>query len=57
MLTHVIVQTLQSSKTDVDQLLCVFVVNHELKKLNARKRTNKASSRSKAGHDDDDCDD
>ncbi|KAG9249526.1 uncharacterized protein F5Z01DRAFT_631548 [Emericellopsis atlantica] len=47
-------QGLQSSQNEIDQRLCVFVVNHELKKLNARKRAPK-SSRSKGAEDD--CDD
>ncbi|KAF4123408.1 hypothetical protein GMORB2_6109 [Geosmithia morbida] len=52
-------QTIQSSDNEVDRLLCVFVVNHELKKLNARKRTSKPSSKSKssARDEDDDCGD
>lgn len=45
-------QKLQSSKSEIDQLLCVLVVNHELKKMNARKRTSKAKS---SKHADDDC--
>jgi hypothetical protein len=47
-------QKLQSSKSEIDQLLCVLVVNHELKKMNARKRTPKAKS---SKHADDDCED
>lgn len=55
---HVIsVQTLQSSEHEVDRMLCVFVINHELKKLNARKRASKSSKSKGHGHDaDDDCD-
>jgi hypothetical protein len=48
-------QKLQSSKSEIDQLLCVFVVNHELKKMNARKRPSKAKSSKHAIEDD--CDD
>lgn len=47
-------QKLQSSKGEIDQLLCVLVVNHELKKMNARKRAPKAKS---SKHADDDCED
>ncbi|KAK1241473.1 hypothetical protein MKX08_001447 [Trichoderma sp. CBMAI-0020] len=47
-------QKLQSSKSEIDQLLCVLVVNHELKKMNARKRAPKAKS---SKHADDDCED
>jgi hypothetical protein len=51
----------QSSSREIDRLLCVFVINHEMKKLSARKRTSKTSSRSKThvrtGEDDDECDD
>ncbi|RFU73489.1 hypothetical protein TARUN_8774 [Trichoderma arundinaceum] len=48
-------QKLQSSNSEIDQLLCVFVVNHELKKMNARKRPSKAKSSKHAVEDD--CDD
>ncbi|UKZ79596.1 hypothetical protein TrVFT333_007354 [Trichoderma virens FT-333] len=48
-------QKLQSSKSEIDQLLCVFVVNHELKKMNARKRPSKAKGSKHAVEDD--CDD
>ena len=49
---------LQNSDTEVDRLLCVFVVNHELKKLNARKRTSKTSkSKSSKRGAEDYCDD
>ncbi|CAG9938328.1 unnamed protein product [Clonostachys rosea f. rosea IK726] len=48
-------QKLQTSELPVDQLLCVFVVNHELKKLNTRSRAIK-SSQSKAATLLDDCD-
>jgi len=47
---------MQSSDIDIDRLLCVFVVNHELKKLNARKRTTKSSKSSSSARADDDCD-
>ncbi|CAM1506803.1 Fc.00g064440.m01.CDS01 [Cosmosporella sp. VM-42] len=47
-------ETVQKSKNDIDGMLCVFVVNHELKKLNTRRRSSKSSSRAKGG--DDDCD-
>ncbi|POR31777.1 Uncharacterized protein TPAR_08018 [Tolypocladium paradoxum] len=52
-------QSLQSSKNDSDCLLCVLVVNHELKKLNARKRAAKGGSKSKGSKNSgaDDCDD
>ncbi|KAH7329074.1 hypothetical protein B0I35DRAFT_473712 [Stachybotrys elegans] len=48
---------IQSSQYEIDQLLCVFVVNHELKKLNARKRAPRPSAKSKggAGTAEDDC--
>lgn len=47
---------MQSSEDDIDRLLCVFVVNHEAKKLNARRRTLK-SSKTKTSGVDDNCDD
>lgn len=47
---------MQASENDIDRLLCVFVVNHEIKKLNARRRTLK-STKSKNSGVDDDCDD
>ncbi|KAL7925117.1 hypothetical protein ACQKWADRAFT_285099 [Trichoderma austrokoningii] len=47
-------QKLQSSKGEIDQLLCVLVVNHELKKMNARKRAPKAKTSKTA---EDDCED
>jgi hypothetical protein len=50
------VHKMQASDDEIDRLLCVFVVNHELKKLNARKRTPK-TNKSKASAVDDDCDD
>ncbi|KJZ73575.1 hypothetical protein HIM_07131 [Hirsutella minnesotensis 3608] len=34
-------QSLQTSTSDSDRLLCVLVVNHELKKLSARRRVHK----------------
>ncbi|KEY74129.1 hypothetical protein S7711_05378 [Stachybotrys chartarum IBT 7711] len=40
-------QSFQASRHEIDQLLCVFVVNHELKKLNARQRVSKPSQKSK----------
>ncbi|KYK58617.1 hypothetical protein DCS_05634 [Drechmeria coniospora] len=54
---------LQASENDGDCLLCVLVVNHELKKLSARRRPSKASTKSKDSgkvgdcNDDDDDDD
>ena len=48
---------LQASKSRTDARLCVFVVNHELKKLNARKRKPKTSSKSRGSLSDDECDD
>jgi hypothetical protein len=50
-------QSLQTSQNEIDRRLCVFVVNHELKKLNARRRAPK-SSKAKGTYDDcdDDCD-
>ncbi|KAK5990793.1 hypothetical protein PT974_09066 [Cladobotryum mycophilum] len=48
--------SLQSSKNDIDELLCVFVVNHELKKMSARRRIPKASTKSKQPAEDD-CED
>ncbi|UNI14947.1 hypothetical protein JDV02_001524 [Purpureocillium takamizusanense] len=52
-------QSLRSSADDCDALLCVLVVNHELKKLNARKRAPKASGKSRGSRrgGGDDCDD
>jgi hypothetical protein len=47
-------QSLQGSQNEIDRRLCVFVVNHELKKLNARRRAPKSS---KTKGMDDDCDD
>lgn len=47
---------MQASENGIDQLLSVFVVNHELKKLNARRRTPK-TTKSKTSGVDDDCDD
>lgn len=45
----------QGSSHEIDKLLAVLVVNHELKKLNARRR-NPKSSKSRGKHDDE-CDD
>ncbi|OAQ81894.1 hypothetical protein PCL_07144 [Purpureocillium lilacinum] len=52
-------QSLRSSADDCDALLCVLVVNHELKKLNARKRAPKGSGKSRSSRRGgaDDCDD
>ncbi|KOS16899.1 hypothetical protein ESCO_004741 [Escovopsis weberi] len=47
--------SLQSSKNETDELLCIFVINHELKKMNARKRTPRAPTLGKKGVDDN-CD-
>lgn len=45
----------QASSHEIDQLLCALVVNHELKKLNARKRASKSTKKgSRKG--DDECD-
>ena len=46
----------QSSEEEIDQLLCVLVIDHEVKKLNARKRPSKGSSKGSkhAGYDYDD---
>ncbi|CEJ85813.1 hypothetical protein VHEMI03923 [[Torrubiella] hemipterigena] len=43
----------QSSKHDIDRLLNMVVVNHELKKLNARSRRPKSGSKSRDDDDDD----
>lgn len=50
-------QYLQASEKEVDHLLCIFVVNHEIKKLNARKRVSKPKSKTLAPNGDGDCDD
>lgn len=50
-------KSLQASENDVDRLLCVFVVNHELKKLNARKRNTKTSRSGGSARVNDECDD
>lgn len=46
----------QGSSHEIDKLLAALVVNHELKKLNARRR-NPKSSKSKGSRHDDECDD
>ncbi|ATY64906.1 hypothetical protein A9K55_005275 [Cordyceps militaris] len=46
----------QGSSNEIDKLLASLVVNHELKKLNARRR-NPKSSKSKGSRHDDECDD
>lgn len=46
----------QASSHEIDQLLCSLVINHELKKLNARKRASKSTKKS-SRKGDDDCDD
>ncbi len=51
-----IVKEMQASDNEVNRLLCVFVVNHEIKKLTARRRAPK-STKTKASGVDDDCDD
>ncbi|KFH41901.1 hypothetical protein ACRE_073600 [Hapsidospora chrysogenum ATCC 11550] len=43
-------QSLQKSDNEVDQLLCILVVNHEVQKLNARKRAPKNSKVNAAAH-------
>ena len=51
-------QSLQESDKEIDQRLCIFVVNHEIKKLNARKRAPKSSkTKTSAPNGDDDCED
>lgn len=45
-------QNLQASEEEIDHLLCIFVVNHEIKKLNSRKRAPKAKSQT-SRHDGD----
>ncbi|OAA73839.1 hypothetical protein ISF_00740 [Cordyceps fumosorosea ARSEF 2679] len=45
----------QGSSHEVDKLLAALVVNHELKKLNARRRNTKSSKSKGSQHDD--CDD
>lgn len=48
----------QASTHEIDRLLASLVVNHELKKLNARKRNTKSSKSKGSRHDDDDeCED
>lgn len=57
---HVTDQKIQASQNDMDRLLCVFIVNHELKKMNARKRIPKATASKAKGSlatIEDDCDD
>ncbi|KAJ6782912.1 hypothetical protein PWT90_10489 [Aphanocladium album] len=46
----------QGSSHEIDKLLATLVINHEIKKLNARKR-NPKSSKSKGSRHDDECDD
>ena len=51
-------QSLQESDKEIDRFLCIFVVNHEIKKLNARKRAPKSSKpKASAPIGDGDCDD
>ncbi|KAM3465776.1 hypothetical protein MY5147_008416 [Beauveria neobassiana] len=47
----------QGSSNEIDKLLAALVVNHELKKLNARRRNPKSSSSKSKGSRHDDCDD
>ncbi|KAL6869296.1 hypothetical protein ACO1O0_000620 [Amphichorda felina] len=50
-------QSLQESDKEIDRFLCIFVVNHEIKKLNARKRAPKSSKpKASAPIGDGDCD-
>jgi hypothetical protein len=49
-------QEFLGSRHAIDQRLCEFVVKHEVKKLNARTRPTKASSKSKSNADEDDDD-
>ncbi|KAF7562176.1 hypothetical protein G7046_g1963 [Stylonectria norvegica] len=41
----------QQPKGEIDGMLCVFIINHELKKLNTRRRLPKSTTKSKGGAD------
>ncbi|KAI5466350.1 hypothetical protein BGZ63DRAFT_420842 [Mariannaea sp. PMI_226] len=49
-------EKIQGSKADIDHILCTLVVDHEVKKLNARKRAPAGQSKSRRGRGDDDDD-
>ncbi|KAK7420471.1 hypothetical protein QQZ08_010387 [Neonectria magnoliae] len=44
-------ENIQQSRGEIDRMMCVLVVNHELKKLSARRRVPKGSTKSKSSHD------
>ncbi|KAH6997914.1 hypothetical protein BKA56DRAFT_664561 [Ilyonectria sp. MPI-CAGE-AT-0026] len=51
-------ENIQQSNGEIDHMLCALVVNHELKKLSARRRTPKgSSSKSRSSHTSDGYDD
>ncbi|KAF7545139.1 hypothetical protein G7Z17_g9397 [Cylindrodendrum hubeiense] len=50
-------ENIQQSQGETDRMLCALVVNHEVKKLSARRRTPKGSSKSRSSHTSDGYDD
>lgn len=48
---------MQDSTLDVDRLLCILVVNHEIKKMNARQRKPAKKGKSAGNEIEDECSD
>ncbi|KAK7424883.1 hypothetical protein QQX98_000158 [Neonectria punicea] len=44
-------ENIQQSRGEIDRMMCVLVVKHELKKLSARRRVPKGSTKSRSSHD------